>query len=149
MDKVRFYHPRQAIRDAAALAAIGLLAGIANGLLGAGGGIIVVLALGKLYAIATAEAPAKGTIPAHGDTALTPRDIYATSLVCMLPVSMLSALQYAGRGEVSFSDFSPYLLPAIVGGVVGGLVLDRVQLPYLRRLFAFLLLVTGVRMLLK
>ncbi len=139
MHRVHFFHARPAVRAVFILVAVGFLAGIINGLLGAGGGVIIVLVLGTLLR----RSQASGTADAASD----PKDVYATSLLCMLPVSMLSALQYAGAAQTTQHDFSYYLLPAILGGIVGGLLLHRVRLSSLRSLFAILLLVSGIRML--
>lgn len=132
-----YTHPT--LRSIAIVLSVGLLAGIINGLLGAGGGVIIVLVLGALLQQSTTKASA--------DAASDPKDVYATSLLCMLPVSMLSALQYAGTAQATQHDFSFFLLPAILGGVLGGLLLHRVRLSLLRDLFAILLLISGVRML--
>ncbi|MBQ7337501.1 MAG: sulfite exporter TauE/SafE family protein [Clostridia bacterium] len=139
MYKARFYHPHKAVRAVAIAGLTGLCAGVVNGLLGAGGGIIAVLVLGawQKHHAATADAASAGDA----------RDVYAASLLAMLPVSLLSALQYTAQGQLTYAAFSPYLLPALAGGVIGGLALDRVRLPFLRRLFAILLLVSGARML--
>lgn len=140
MEKVRYYHKGVAARHAAALLSTGLVAGIINGLLGAGGGIIVVLVLTAWYKRLC------GNSASRADVA---KSVYVTSLLTMLPVSLFSALQYAGSGQLSLSSFSPYLLPALLGGLAGGVVLDRVRLPFLQKLFAVLLLISGMRMLLR
>lgn len=140
MHRVHSFAARPAIRTALIVMIVGLAAGVINGLLGAGGGVIIVLVLGALLQ--------KNKASGQADAMQDPKDVYATSLLCMLPVSILSALQYAGTAWDMQHDFSFYLLPAIVGGIIGGLLLHRVRLPWLRRLFAILLLVSGMRMLL-
>ncbi len=128
---------RIGLRTATAVILIGLCAGVINGLLGAGGGIIAVLALTAWQRSAGEQSPQAA------------KDVYATSLLAMLPVSLLSVTRYAARGHLDASAFTPYLLPAIAGGLLGGWVLDRVRLPFLKRLFAVLLLISGARMLLR
>ena len=140
MATVRYYHASTAARHAAALLGTGLAAGMINGLLGTGGGIVVVLVLSAWY-----RRMQVGTTVSH-DAA---KSVYVTSLLTMLPVSLFSALQYAQKGRLELSSFAPYLLPALIGGLVGGVVLDRVRLPFLQKLFALLLLISGVRMLLR
>ena len=114
----------------------GIAAGTINGLLGAGGGIIVILTLGAL---------ARRT----GTSAASARDIPAASLLAMLPVSVLSAARYAAAGRLEVASFAPLLLPTLIGGVVGGILLDRLKLPLLNKLFALLLIISGGRMLLR
>ena len=140
MATVRYYHANTAARHAAALLCTGLAAGMINGLLGTGGGIVVVLVLSAWY-----RRIQVGTTALHDAT----KGVYVTSLLTMLPVSLFSALQYAQKGRLVLSSFAPYLLPAILGGLVGGVVLDRMRLPFLQKLFALLLLISGVRMLLR
>jgi uncharacterized membrane protein YfcA len=142
MYQARFFDTATATRRAVLLLLTGIIAGVINGLLGAGGGIIVVLLLSAWQRRGRVGRTNQG----YGDD---PRDVYAASLTAMLPVSILSAVQYAGRGALSFADFSLFLLPAILGGVIGGLALDRVRVPFLQKLFAYLLLLGGVRMLLR
>ena len=138
--RAHFFHTNPALRTTLIVMIVGLVAGMINGLLGAGGGVIIVLVLGALQ---------RRRQSALGDAAEDPKDVYATSLLCMLPVSVLSALQYAGTAQATQHDFSILLLPAVIGGVVGGLLLHRVRLSRIRRLFAILLLVSGARMLLR
>ena len=140
MEKVRYYHKGTSVRHATALLCTGLAAGVINGLLGTGGGIIVVLVLTAWY-----KRLCKNSDERH-DVA---KSVYVTSLLTMLPVSLFSALQYAKQGRLAPAAFAPYLLPALLGGLVGGVVLDRVRLPFLQKLFALLLLVSGVRMVMR
>lgn len=140
MGTVRYYHTGIAARHTVTLLMTGLVAGVINGLLGTGGGIVVVLVLTAWYKRLC------GNSASRADVA---KSVYVISLLTMLPVSLFSALQYAGSGRLSLSSFAPYLLPALFGGLLGGVVLDRVRLPFLQKLFAVLLLISGVRMLLR
>ena len=110
------------------LAFFGFLAGFANGLLGAGGGIVLVLALAKLL---TREE-------------LERRDLYANALCIMLPISAFSCLRYALSGNLSTEGFGVYALPAIGGGVLGGILLSRLKAPLLKKLFGALVIWSGV-----
>ena len=106
----------------------GLLAGLVNGLLGAGGGILIV------YALAAAL-----RAESHD-----PRDLYANALCIMLPVSAFSALRYAAVGNLPTEDFFPYVLPAIAGGLVGGLLLEKLRGSAVKKLFAALVIYSGL-----
>ena len=110
------------------LAFFGFLAGFANGLLGAGGGIVIVLALTKLMT----------------ETELEHRDLYANALCVMLPISALSCARYALAGNFSAEGFGVYVLPAIGGGLVGGLLLSRLNAPILKKLFGALVIWSGI-----
>lgn len=118
------------------LLALGGGAGFINGLLGTGGGILLVLVLGtyvRRHAVAT-------------DVAEAQRDVFATALSVMVPISVLSTILYARGGTLDLGGFAPMLLPTVVGGVLGALVLDKLRLDWLKRLFSLLLLISGVLM---
>lgn len=123
------------------LLALGGGAGFINGLLGTGGGILLVLALrgyGRRHRIG-------------GDavSAESQRDIYATALAVMVPISVFSTIQYARAGTLDLGGFAPMLLPTVVGGVLGGILLDRLKLDWVKRLFALLVLISGVLMIVR
>lgn len=119
----RFTHPRT-VRILLPFA--GLAAGFANGLLGAGGGIILVFTLSAL---------------------LEPRDVFANVIAATLPVTLLSALRYAAAGRLAADGFGRLLLPALIGGAAGAWLLDRINPRLTRSLFAVLILFSGLRML--
>lgn len=110
----------------------GIASGFINGLLGAGGGIIIVFVLSKLFNY-------------HAE----PRDIFANALCVMLPVSFVSCIIYATRGKVSFDAFPPLIIPAIAGGVIGALLLCKIKTGALKKLFAVLVIISGIILILK
>ena len=75
---------------------LGFFAGLLNGLLGAGGGIILVRGAEKVM-------PRE-----YHDS----RDVFANALCVMLPLSAVSALAYVLRGSVHGLEFAPFILPA-------------------------------------
>lgn len=105
---------------------MGLLAGFANGLLGAGGGILAVFALSSRIE--------------EGDR----RDLYANALAVMLPISALSCVRYAMAGNLHPDSFHGYALPAVAGGIVGGILLGRLKASFLRKLFGALVIYSGI-----
>lgn len=120
---------------------LGAGAGFINGLLGTGGGILLVYVMRGC-------ARRLGT----GDTSrgsLSERDVYATALSTMLPISVFSAVQYARAGALDLGAFSPFLLPSVAGGLLGGWLLDRLKPDFLKRLFALLVLISGVLMMVR
>lgn len=112
-------------------AAAGILAGLCNGLLGAGGGIVLVLFLRKMT---------------DGDEE-SQRSIYANALCVMLPLSLLTILRYGGPVRFSELSLSPsFVLGAVLGGVLGGILLDRLRGRLSGRLFAILTVISGILM---
>ncbi len=108
----------------------GLAAGVANGLLGAGGGIIIVWILQK----------------AIGDLTGDSRDVFANALAVMLPISAVSAISYAVAGSMPRDDVSRFILPAILGGLVGAYLLDRLSIESVKTLFCVLVVLSGIIM---
>lgn len=106
----------------------GILAGFLNGFLGAGGGIVIVFALSKMF-------PEK-SVDKNGE--------FATALCVMLPVSVLSAIIYSARGHMSLEGFGIFIIPAVIGGAVGGLLLGKLSSATVKRLFAALVVVSGI-----
>lgn len=115
------------------LIAYGVLAGIINGLLGAGGGIILVFAISHFC---------KGTLPDR-------RDIFANALVVTLALTLVSTVLYIGGGNAPPADLSRFVLPAAVGGLTGGLLMGKISSGTLGRIFAVLLVISGVIMILR
>ena len=120
------------LKSLATLSLFGFLAGLCNGLLGAGGGIPVVF----------------GLLATQKDT-LAPRDVYANALCVMLPLSAISCVRYAFAGNLSLSGAFPFLIPAIIGGIVGAILLGRLKNGTLGKLFGILVVWSGVLLILR
>ena len=107
---------------------IGFLAGVSNGLMGAGGGIILVLGIN--YAL--------------GECVSDKKDIFANALCVMLPVSAVSCICYAIRGSLKINGLALYAVPAVLGGIAGGLILGKIKTERLKKLFAALVIYSGI-----
>ena len=119
---------KNAFKIALPLLVIGAAAGLLNGLLGAGGGIIIVFFLQLLY----------GKKVANG------KSFFATAIAAMLPLSLFSVWRYARSGLLPTLPVAQLLLPSLLGGAVGALLLPLLPSAHLRRLFALVVLVSGV-----
>lgn len=115
---------------AAILALSGLAAGILNGLLGAGGGIVMTFALDAVLSRAGA----------------TKRDVFANVIAAMLPISFVSTLIYASHGNIDAGKFEMFLIPAILGGAIGAFLLSRISTTGLGRIFSLLVIWSGIYM---
>lgn len=108
--------------------AIGTGAGLLNGLLGAGGGILIVAGLRRLF---------------RGRN-IDPRSVFASAIAVMLPLSALSAIQYFMHGRLPEADVGLLILPAIAGGAAGALLLRKLTPGALSRIFAGVVLLSGM-----
>lgn len=120
---------RQRGRQPLRYALAGGLAGAANGFFGGGGGMLLVPMLTKWCGLGQRQA-------------------FATSIAVILPLCALSAGLYWVRGSLDWTAALPYLAGGLAGGLLGGRIFRRVNITWLRRLFALLLLYGGVRTLL-
>ena len=121
------------VKNVALLGLSGLAAGLVNGLLGAGGGIVAVWGLSRVLA---AHVPDR-------------RDAFANALLVMLPLSGLSLIGYASRGLLAGISTASLLLPAAAGGFCGAMILDRINVRWLKTIYAALVIYSGFFMLLK
>lgn len=111
------------------LSLIGAAAGAVNGLLGSGAGIVLIYALRAVY------------------PKMKERELFVLSLCTVFFLTLSSALFYGADGRYSLADFLPYALPAAGGGVVGSLILARINTALLKKVFCVLLIISGILML--
>lgn len=109
---------------------ISLIGGIFNGLIGAGGGIVLSLGLSAL-------------ISSH---IKDKKDIYFNSQAAMIPVSIVSYFLYAASGETTSIPLLYMIFPAIGGGLIGGIASSYIDSKYIRLIFAAIVLFSGARM---
>lgn len=112
----------------AVITAVG--AGLVNGIIGTGGGIV----LAYLFAYLS-----KGE---DSDT----KDHLACAMAVTLPVSLISLFTYKAGYFESFSHFAVTALPAAAGGVIGAVISDRVKAEILKKVFAVLVIYAGSTM---
>lgn len=102
-------------------------AGLLNGFLGTGGGVVLVLAFRSLEGV-------------HK---------YRTALLTMLVLTACSAGSFLFRNPAAAKAALPYLLPGVLGGGCGGLLLGKLGSAFADRLFAILTVVAGAILLLR
>ena len=104
-------------------------AGLANGLFGGGGGMVVIPILSRY-------------------SGLTPQQLYATCVGLIFPVCAVSAAVYLFSGGISLSEAFPYLAGGALGGWIGGKLYGKISPKFLKWLFAAFLFYAGVKYLL-
>lgn len=107
---------------------VGLAAGIINGLLGGGGGMIVVPGLALTLG-------------------LTAKKSHATALAVILPASVISACILLFTFKNDWVLLSATTFGVSLGGVVGALLLKKLKNPAITKIFAVLMLLAGVKLL--
>ena len=105
----------------------GLGAGVINGLLGAGGGMVVV--------------PLLSAMGVRGKRS------HATALMVIVPLSAVSAVLYLVQGRVGFADALPWLPGSLLGAYLGSRLMPKSATGWLKLLFGGLMLWGGVRLL--
>lgn len=106
----------------------GALAGLVNGLFGAGGGMLLLPVLEKT-------------------TDLKEKELFACAVCIILPLSLVSAGVYLLRGGSFAMESVPYLVGGALGGVIAGLALKKVSALWLHRLLGVFILWGGIRLL--
>lgn len=107
--------------------AIGFAAGVASGMLGVGGGVVLV----------------PGLVVALGTTQ---HQAHATSLAAIIPVGFVGFGVFALHGEVNYAIGGLLVLGALVGAPFGARAMSRVPERPLAIVFAIVLAVAGVRL---
>ena len=110
--------------------ALSFVAGATNGFLGTGGGIIFIFMLSFL-------------------TKNKAKDNYATSLCATLFISFIGLFAYLKNSNIDFKIIGQVGLPAILGGAIGALLVDKIQTKWLNAIFAGLIIYSGASMLFK
>ena len=103
----------------------GAAAGFVNGLLGAGGGMLVV--------------------PALTMSGLNRKKAHANSVAVIMPLSLLSASMYLLSGSVKLTDAAPYIPSCLLGAAAGSLLLGKFPDKWLKRIFAGFMIWAGIR----
>ncbi len=107
------------------LALAAVLAGGVNGFLGTGGGIVLMFALSAL----------------PENESLAQKDRFATLIAVILPLSIISLVSY--RDKIDTAMLTPYLLPGILGGFAGAVLLEKLDVKIVKRLFAVMVIWAG------
>lgn len=108
---------------------IGILIGLVNSILGAGGGMIAVPAL-KKYDMSQTKAQ-------------------ASAIAIILPLSIISAVCYILNGNVKINDSLIFIFPGVVGAVAGAIILPKIPVDLLKKIFAGFMIWAGIRLMIK
>lgn len=104
----------------------GILVGIANGMFGGGGGMLCVPML--LLA------------------GMQNKKAQATAILIMTPISIASVIVYYTSGYIDLLDAMYVGIGSIVGGLLGANLLKKFSNDTLQYIFAFIMLIAGIRL---
>ena len=107
-------------------AIFGVAVGAANGLFGGGGGMIAV--------------------PALTLTGVPSKKAHATAIAIILPLSLISGAVYLAKGAADPSVILPSCAGVFVGGIVGALLLKKINSRGLPLLFYALMIAAGLKL---
>lgn len=107
---------------------LGSVAGLINGLLGTGGGMI--------------------TVPLLASLGLDPQKSHATSLAVIYPLTAMSAAVYLFRSQADPFSILPFLPAGIAGAIAGAFFLKKIRGIWLKKGFALLMIASALRLLL-
>ncbi len=107
---------------------VGFFSGIINGLLGAGGGMLVVPTL---------------------KTQIQAQKAHATTVAIIFPMCLVSSIWYLAAGRVTVSDALPYAPYGVVGAAIGAFLLTKLNGKWLRIIFSAIMLWAGIRMIMR
>ncbi|MBN2505367.1 MAG: sulfite exporter TauE/SafE family protein [Verrucomicrobia bacterium] len=110
-------------------ALIGLVGGVASGLFGVGGGIVMVPAM--MFFLHMGIKPAIGT-----------------SLAVIVPTALVGVFQHSRFGQVEWRTVLSLAPMAIAGGFLGAWLTTQIPAVNLKRAFGGLLVLVGLRLLL-
>lgn len=107
----------------------GALAGFINGFFGAGGGMLLVPLLIWLVK-------------------LDDKAAFSSAIAIMLPLSVVSLVVYGLHETLPLDEALPYLLGGAAGGVLAGLLFQKIPARALHLVFGAVILAGGVRLIL-
>ncbi len=118
-------------KKAARLAAGGFAAGVVSGIFGNGGGVLVVFLFGSMV----------------GRLFSDRREIFSNVTAAVLPMAVTSALIYSSYSPPSLADTVTVAAASLAGGTAGALLLGKIKPDALKKIFAAVMIVSGVMML--
>ncbi len=110
---------------------LGIFAGILSGIIGIGGGIIIVPAL--IYIFKLPQQLAQGT----------------TLALLVPPIGILAAWTYYKQGFVDLKVAGLIVVGFFVGGLIGAIYATSLNTDLLRKIFAIILILIGIKMFLQ
>ncbi|WP_026477974.1 sulfite exporter TauE/SafE family protein [Alkaliphilus transvaalensis] len=106
---------------------VGFIAGVINGLFGAGGGTIIVPALYFVFGVSQHKA-------------------HATAISIILPFALISSFIYYRNGFSNLGITFNVALGGVIGSYIGSKSLTRFSASRLRQIFGIVMIIAAIRM---
>ncbi len=110
---------------------LGLVAGVASGIVGIGGGVIIIPAL--VYLFGFSQHLAQGT----------------TVALLVPPIGILAAYIYYKNGFIDFKASSFICLSFVLGGFIGSKIAVNISTDILQKIFGVIIVIIGLSMIFK
>ena len=106
---------------------MGFITGFCNGLFGSGGGMMAVPSMEKY-------------------TCAEPKKAHATAIAVILPLTVVSIFRYMSFCTIDIRTLSAVVSGGVLGSVAGAFVFKKISSRLLCRCFAWVIIITAVRM---
>jgi uncharacterized membrane protein YfcA len=107
----------------------GLCIGVVNVVLGAGGGML--------------------TVPLYKKMGMEQKEAQINAVATILPITIISAIIYLINGNVKISDTYIYLIPGLLGSILGTFVIRKTSNKFLTIFFSIFMIWAGMRLFFK
>lgn len=108
---------------------IGTLIGATNIILGAGGGML--------------------TVPLYRKMGMEQKEAQINAVATILPITFISSIIYLLNGNVNLSDSYIFLLPGLLGSILGTFLIKKISNNALSFIFSLFMIWAGVRLFIK
>ncbi len=80
---------------------------------------------------------------------LEEKECHGTCVAVILALSLVSIYTYYQSGHIDFTGALPYIPYGVIGAFIGAFLMKKISTNLLRYLFAVLMLIFGVRLLMR
>ena len=105
----------------------GVAVGVVNGVFGAGGGMLAV--------------------PILKQNGLDQKCAQANAIAVILPITIISAVFYLLKGNVTLNDSFAYIPSGLIGSLIATFALQKFSNKFLQKIFALFMVYAGIRLL--
>ena len=106
-----------------------MLIGATNIILGAGGGML--------------------TVPLYKRMGMEQNNAQINAVATILPISIISSIIYLISDNVNFSDAYVFLIPGLIGSIIGTFLIKKISNTTLSFIFSIFMIWAGVRLFIK